>query len=137
MIRKLDTSSFGGDSWADDATLTVPDADVVRLIATASVVRWTVVGMNGKGETAEQVPDTTTSISTCLVKLSRTPGRKTLVRPLVATSGAIIGHEVTETDVSPGDVFVIAVPAFAVGSAPWLWVIPTAGCSTLPSGASP
>jgi hypothetical protein len=136
-IRKLDMGSFTGDAWADDATLAVPDAAVPRLSVDGGPVRWTVYGMSSNADDATQEVDTTASISTCLVKIMRTPAQQPLVTLLAASSGTIVAHEVTESDVAVKDVFAIAVPAATAGTAPWLWIVPTSGCSVLASGVSP
>ncbi len=136
-IRKLDTSTFTGDTFAVAATLAVPGATVPRLIADGGEVRWKVYGMSSDGDGATQVVDTTASLSTCLVKISKTPGGQTLVSPIVATSGTIVAREVSEDDISTKDVFVLAVPAFVAGAAPFIWIVPTAGCSVAPTGATP
>lgn len=130
-------ATFTGDTWAVDATLAVPDAAVPRFIArSGEPVRWKVMPMSSGSDGAEQVADTDTSLSTCLVKISGTARAKALVSPLMATSGTIAAHEVTETDVSVGDVFVLAIPAATAGTADWLWIVPSANCTLLASGVS-
>jgi hypothetical protein len=135
-IRKKDTGTFTGDAWADDPTLDVPDDDVPRFVADGSPVRWKVYGMDGRLPGSAQEVDTTASLSTCLVKIDTMTRGPTFVSALVASSGTILAHEVTEPDVSAGDIFVIAVPAFVAGTAPWIWIVPTAGCRLLASGVS-
>lgn len=136
-VRRLDLATFTGDAWALDATLAVPDAAVPRLLASGQPVRWTVFGMSSGHDNATQVVDTTTSLSTCLIKISKTDRNQSLVRACGATSGTIVGHGVTEEDVADGDVFSVAVPAIVVGTAPWLWIVPTSGFTVLGSGVSP
>jgi hypothetical protein len=132
-IRKLDLATFTGDTWADDPTLAEPPAAVPRLVANGQPIRWCVYGMTSDKLSAEQEVDTTTSISTCLIKLSRTraSGGAPLVRACVAVSGTVLAHDITEEDVSEGDVFVIGIPAITVGTAPFIWIVPTSGFSTV------
>jgi hypothetical protein len=137
-IRKLDLASFTGDTWAVKATLEVPGATVPRFIATGGPIDWVVYGMTtGKADAVIEI-DTTTSISTTLVTISRVPdGGAALLTPMVATSGTILSEPIIEDDISTGDVFMLAVPSIVVGTAPWIWIVPTAGCRVLPEGVSP
>lgn len=142
-VRKLALTgdgAFTGDAWALDETIAAPPAGVPRLVADGKPIRWAVYAMTSNDADAEQEVDTTTSLSTCLIKISRTAttGGKALVRALVATSGTILAHDIAEEDVSEGDVFAIAIPAITVDTATFLWVVPTSGFSrVLEDGVSP
>lgn len=130
FVRKLDLATFTGDAWAVDATLAAPDLDdVPPMLATGGKVEWSVYAMDGDGPTASMEAETTTTITTCLVKLATTSptGATTLVSPCVAVSGAILNHPVMESDVERGDVFVLAIPSISVGTATWLWIVPHSG----------
>jgi hypothetical protein len=133
--RRLDAGTFTGDAWALQASLAVPGGTVPRLVATGDgPVRWSVLGMAGTDADDTQVSDDTTSLSTCLVKLSRTAGG-TVVRALAASSGALLGREVVEDDVREGDLILIAVPTFTAGTAPAVWVQVHGGAKLAPAGA--
>jgi hypothetical protein len=138
-IRKLDTATFTGDTWALDATLDLPAASVPRHLVSGSAVRWVVQPMDGDGANASRVVDTDTSLSTCVVKINRVQDGPAFPVLVAASAGLIASHEVSETDVSHGDVFALAVPGitYGAGSAPWLWIVPTGGCTALDSGVSP
>lgn len=139
MIRKLDLSTFTGDVWAVDATLAIPGATVPRFTADGSVVRWVVKAMSSADADATPVVDGVTSISTRMIKIIRPRGNAGIPTALAASTGTIEGQEITESDVSPRDVFVLGVSAATVGegSADWLWIIPTSGCTIAASGATP
>jgi hypothetical protein len=128
-VRRLDLATFTGDAWADDPTLALPpnDATVPRLMSDGRPFRWSIYGMSSGEDDATQVVDTTTSLSTCIITLSRTDRQEPLVDALVATSGTVVGHAFTEVDLGESDVFVVAIPAIAVGTAPWLWIVPKSG----------
>jgi hypothetical protein len=135
--RRLDAGTFTGDAWALQASLAVPGEleAVPRLVATGDgPVRWSVLGMAGTDPEDTQVSDDTTSLSTCLVKLSRTAGG-TVVRALAASSGTLLGREVVEDDVRAGDLILIAVPTFTAGTAPAVWVQVHGGAKLAPAGA--
>jgi hypothetical protein len=143
-VRKLALTgdgAFTGDAWALNASLAVPAAGVVpRLVADGKPVRWAIYAMSSADSDAEQVVDVGTSLSTCMVKISRTASSegKPLVRTLVATAGTILAKDVAEEDVSEGDVFVLAIPAITVDTATFLWIVPTSGFSrVLEDGVSP
>lgn len=139
-IRRLDLATFAGDAWALQASLDVPPDTIARLVADGSgAVRWKVVGMSSIEDNATQVSDDVTDLDTLMIKLTRSQFGSAVVSPLSATSGTIVGLEVTESDASAGDVFVLAIPAITagVGSAAALWIIPTAGFNRLPVGSAP
>lgn len=136
-IRKLNLATFTGDAWSVVGTAALPPVAVPRLIADGTPVRWVAYGMTSDSDDAAQEVDTTTEITTCMVKISRTPGAEPLVTPLGATSGAIVGLSVTESDVTSKDVFALAISTIVVGTAPWLWIAPTSGYSLAPTGAAP
>lgn len=139
-IRRLDLATFAGDAWALQASLDVPPETIARLVANGNgPVRWKVVGMSSIDDDAVQVSDTVTDLDTLVVKLTRTQFGSTVVSPLSATSGTIVGLEVTEVDASNGDVFVLAISALTVGvgSAPALWIVPAVGFNRLPAGVAP
>jgi hypothetical protein len=129
-IRRLDLASFTGDAWADDPTLAVPDVGVARFVADGSPVEVSVYAVASGSPDADQVIDTTTTVTVCMVKISRVRD-KARVRALMGSSGALLGHELTEPDVKAGDVFSIGIPAIAVGTAPWLEVVVHSGFSTI------
>jgi hypothetical protein len=127
-VRKLDMSSFTGDTWAVEATLAVSGATVPRFIATGGPVRWVAQGMSSGAIGATAAVDTTAVLSTCLIKIGRTTGGVAFARKLVSVTGLLANREITEEDVSPGDVFVLAIPSAVAGTAAFLWLMPTAGC---------
>jgi hypothetical protein len=134
FIRKIDLSGYTGDAWAGDATLAEPSAtSVPRMIANGAPVEWVVYAMSSMDASATQVIDTTTTITTRMVKLATTPGTvNVLVRPLDGASGTILSKPITEDDVRHGDVFVLAISAISVGTASYLWIVPHSGFSQVP-----
>jgi hypothetical protein len=135
-IRKLDLSSFTGDAWADDPTLAVPTAGIPLFVANGSPVEVCVYAVSSGAIDADQVIDTTTTITVCMIKISRTQG-KARVRALMGSSGTLLAHDLTEPDVKVGDVFAIGIPAIAVGTAEWLEIVVHSGFSTILSEAVP
>lgn len=129
FIRKIDLAGYTGDAWAVAATLAEPPAATVpRLFASGGSVEWCVYAMSGLGSDATQVVDTTTTITTQMVKLATTPGTSTaIVRPLDGVSGAILAKPIAEDDVRLGDIFVLAISAISVGTASYLWIVPHSG----------
>ena len=130
-VRRLDLASFTGDAWAVAATLELPpdDGTVPRMLGAGAPIRWAIYAMDSGDDDAAQVVDTTTSLSTCLVQISRTRRLEPLVAALTSTSGTVVGRAFTEVDMADGDLFVIAIPTITVGTAPWLWVVPLSGFS--------
>ncbi len=128
-IRKITLSGWTADTWAVDATLAAPPDGAIRFLSNGLPFEWAVYAMSSAAENATLVAETTTTITTCIVKLARTPapGLVVLPAPCAAVSGAILNHPVTETEMRQGDVFVIAIPAISVGTATHLWVIARSG----------
>jgi hypothetical protein len=135
-VRRLDLATFTGDAWATAAALALPpdDGTVPRMLGVGSPIRWAIYGMDSGEDDAAQVVDTTTSLSTCLVQISRTRRREPLVAALASTSGTVVGRGFTEPDMSDGDLFVVAIPTITIGTAPWLWVVPLSGFSRAAHG---
>lgn len=129
FIRKIDLSGYTGDAWGVAATLAEPpSATVPRMRANGVPVEWTVYAMTGLGADATMEAETTTTITTRMVKLATTPGAAAvLVRPLDGVSGAILNTPVVEDDVRHGDLFVLAITAITVGTATHLWIVPHSG----------
>lgn len=123
---------FLGDAWAQPGSQAEPDVEIVRLCATGTV-RLRVVGKDGTTpSTATTVDGDLSSLDVCLVKIRKDDrGNVTLARTVsvVVVSGgeALVGQQLTEGDVSPGEVFVVGVISATKDTADALYIYVDAG----------
>jgi hypothetical protein len=120
-VRIIDLAGYTGDAWADDATLAVPAATVQLFVATGGPIRLAVYAVATALPGAAQVNGTTCTLSVCVIKFASTGGTSR-IRACAVASGSILAHDLSETDISQGEVFAIGIPAISVGDATFLSV---------------
>ena len=127
-----------GDPWAQPGAQTDPPSNIIRLVADGGPMRWRVIGYDGTGPDAAPVDGDATTVDMTVVKI-RTDrhGNTTLARTasLVETGGVEleVGKQISEDDVSQGEVVLLGLISATQDTAAALWIFVDSGAS-VPGG---
>ncbi len=123
-VRKISIFGWTADPWALDGEQDVVPPDPI-LIATAPVVTWTIIPMNGLADDSIPVTDTTT-LDACLVNILRTSSGElaySRTLSLVECFGAeqTTGRQLVD-QATVGDLIALGLRALTAGRASALWI---------------
>lgn len=121
--RRIVLSGFAGDAWAQaGAQVPVPDS-IRRIRITSSPIRFSVAGYTGIDAGATLVDGSAAVASLTVVKIKTDDqGNAVLVRTVPLTDIAVGNYQLSEDDVSPGDIVVIGVEAVTANGTAAIWI---------------
>lgn len=131
--RRIALSGFAGDAWAQpNAQVAVPSG-VGRIRITSSPLAYRITGYTGVDPGSTPVDGSAALVSVTVVKINTdSEGNTVLARTVPLTDVAVGGYQLTEDDVSPGDIVTIGIEAATANGTPAIWIDVDNGGRVLP-----